>query len=326
MSENLETTDVVEETPTEEVVEAESTNEVGETSTESGEASEGVQAETVEELQEEVKDAIDGGATEEQVQQMVKEFELKVNGKTFNKKIDLSDEESIKKELQMAAAGRQAMQEAAELKRLYAQEIERMKQDPYAVLEELGLNADELAEMRIQQRIDEMKKSPEQVEREKMQAELEEARNKLKQQEETAREAEIARLNQEATIQLDDEISEALDSHTSLPNSPRVVKQIADTMLWAMENGYDDVSAKDVLPTVEAEIRREIADLMNQLPEEMMEQYIGQKNLDRMRKKRLSSVKKTESAKSLKQPVAPDVQKTEKPREKVKLSDFLRTR
>ena len=293
-----------------------------------GESSEGVQAETVEELQEEVAEAIEDGATEEEVKQMVKEFELKVNGKTFNKKLDLSDEEAVKKELQMAAAGRQAMQEAAELKKMYADELDRLR-DPskaLSVLAELGLNPDELAEMHLQQRIEEMKKSPEQLEREKMQVELEEARKKLQEQEEAAREAEIARLNQEAAIQLDEEISSAIEAHSDLPNTPRVVKQIADTMLWAMENGYDDVKAEDVLPTVKAEIKKEIAELMDQLPEEMMESFIGQKNLERMRKKRLNSMKKTESAANLKQPVASEAVKKEEPRKKVNLSDFLRSR
>lgn len=321
MSESVEAVEpTVEETPVESVEESSV-----EASEESGES---VQAETQEEFEEEVKDAIEEGATEEQVQQMIKEFELKVNGRTFNRKIDLSDDEAVKKELQMAAAGRQAMQEAAELKKIYAQEIERLKDPSQAlnVLAELGLNPDELAELHLQQRIEEMKKSPEQLEREKMQMELEQARKKLQEQEEAARNAEIARLNQEATIQLDDEISQALDSHTSLPNSPRVVKQIADTMLWAMENGFDDVTANDVIPTVEKEIRREIADLMNQLPEEMMEQYIGQKNLDRMRKKRLGAAKKHQTVSNLKKPTAPEAPKEEKPREKIKLDDFLRSR
>jgi vacuolar-type H+-ATPase subunit I/STV1 len=300
------------------------TTETVEAAPEAVESSESVEAapETTEELQEAVEEAIEEGATQEEVANMIKEFELKVNGRTLNKKIDLSDEDALKKELQLAAAGRQSMQELAEIKKLYTQEIERLKQDPFAVLEELGLNGDELAELRLQQRIEEMKKSPEQIEREKIQAELEQARKQLQAEKERAEQAEMARLREQAAIQLDEEISAALEAHQSLPNSAYTVKKIADMMLWAIDNGWDDVTVNDVVPSVEAEIRNEISEMFDNLPETAMESYLGKKNIERMRNKRLAQMKTVENTSNVKKTVGKP--KEEKPREKIKIDDWMR--
>lgn len=281
---------------------------------------------TVEELEDAIEEAQEEGASAEEIASMIREFELKVNGKTINKKIDLGDEEAIKRELQKAYAGQQAMQKSAELEKIYAQEIERLKSDPFSVLEELGLDADELAELRIQQRIEEMKKSPEELAREQMQRELEEARQKLREQEERAKEAEFAKLQEEAARALDDEISTALDAHTTLAASPYIVKKVADTMMWAMDNGFEDVTAADVLDTVEAEVKKEISSMMSQLPEEVMEAYLGQKNIDRLRQKRIKAVKETKNVSNLKKETARPVEKKDEPAKKVNIDHWLRSR
>lgn len=305
----------------EEVVE-----EVAEESTEESYSASEESPDTVEELEDAIEEAQEEGASAEEIASMIREFELKVNGKTINKKIDLSDEEAVKRELQKAYAGQQAMQKSAELEKIYAQEIERLKSDPFSVLEELGLDADELAELRIQQRIEEMKKSPEELAREQMQRELEEARQKLREQEDRAKEAEFAKLQEEAARALDDEISTALDAHTTLAASPYIVKKVADTMMWAMDNGFEDVTASDVLDTVEAEVKKEISSMMSQLPEEVMEAYLGQKNIDRLRQKRIKAVKETKNVSNLKKESAKPVEKKNEPAKKVNIDHWLRSR
>jgi hypothetical protein len=313
----VEENEVIEEN-VEEVVEAEA----------SGESAEITGEESQEEIQEKLEDAIEDGASEAEIKEMIQEFELKVNGKTYNKKIDLNDHEAVKAELQKALAGQQAMQKSSELEKIYQDEVSRLKSDPFSVLEELGLNPDELAEMRIQQRIEEMKKSPEQLAQEQMQKELEEARQKLKAQEERAKDAEFARLQQEAARQLDEEITTALDAHTTLAASPFIVKRVADAMLWAMTSeeegggGFENVQAHDVLDTVEREIKDEISSMMSQLPEEVMEAYIGQKGLDKLRQKRLKAVTDTKNISNAKKEVSKS-KPEEKKREKISLDSFM---
>jgi hypothetical protein len=278
-------------------------------------------------LQEAVEDAIASGASEKEVKNLIKEFQLKVNGKVINKKIDLSDENALRNELQLSAAARNAMQESANLKKLYESEVNRLRQDPFSVLAELGLDPDQLAEMRIQQRIEEMKKSPEQLEHEKIQAELQAAReeaNKLKAERESE---QFEKLKEQAAAQIETEIEHALDAHKTLPKSRHIVKRIADSMLWAMGNGFDDVTAEDVMPLVEKEWREEMGRLMDDSPEDVLEQLIGQRNIERLRAKRLNamSASNAKTANSIK-PTAGSVQKQEEQkREKIKQRDFFKS-
>ena len=273
------------------------------------------------------------GASDQQIKDMIKQFELKVNGKTITKKINLSDEKELIRELQLAAAGREAMTEAAELKRLFAQEISRMQQNPWEVLAELGLDPDQLAEMRIQQKIEELSKTPEQKETERkenermsLQKELEEARQKLKQKEEQEEQLKREKFESEVAQDLENNIIKALDAHKDISASPKIIARIADTMLWSMENGFEDVTPEDVIPQVRKELRQEINDLLSNLPEDFLEEFIGQKNIDRLRKKRLDAAKKAKSVNTVSN-VAPkvnDVKTEETPKEKRKLEDFMR--
>lgn len=284
------------------------------------------QASSNSDLQEAVEDAIANGASEKEVKNLIKEFQLKVNGKIVNKKIDLSDENNLRNELQLAAAARQSMQEAANLKKLYESEVSRLKQDPFSVLAELGLDPDQLAEMRIQQRIEEMKKSPEQVEREKIQAELQAAREESRRLKEEREAEQFEKLKDQAAVQIETEIEQALDSHKTLPKSRHIVKRIADSMLWAINNGFEDVTAEDVMPLVEKEWRDEMSRLMDDSSEDILEQLIGQRNIDRLRAKRLN-VMNTSNAKTAAsvKPTAASVQKQEEvKREKIKQRDFFK--
>jgi hypothetical protein len=276
-------------------------------------------------LQDAVETALANGASEKEVKNLIKEFQLKVNGKVINKRIDLSDEAAVRNELQLSAAARQAMQEAANLKKLYESEVSRLKQDPFSVLAELGLDPDQLAEMRIQQRIEEMKKSPEQVEREKIQAELQAAREESRRLKEERESEHFEKLKEQAAIEIENEIEQALDAHKTLPKSRHIVKRIADSMLWAINNGYD-VSAEDVMPLVEKEWRDEMSRLMDDSPEDILEQLIGQRNIERLRAKRLNAMNTSnaKTAASIKAAAASVQKQDESPKQKIKQRDFFR--
>lgn len=307
--------------------------EVSDTPVEGGEVSASAQGD-IPALDAVIEQAKESGASKKQIENLKKVYDLKVNGKVVRKEIDLSDEQQIIKELQMAMAGRDAMTQAAELKKLFAEEINRMRSSPWEVLEELGLNPDELAEMRIQQRIDEMSKTPEQKEQDAkeqerlmLQQELQEARQKLKEREEREAQLNREKYENEVAQDLESSIIRALDAHKDISASPKIVARIADTMLWSMENGFDDVTAEDVIPTVRKELRNEINELLANLPEDFLEEFIGQKNIDRLRKKRLDAVKKAKTVNNVSS-VAPKVNEPVKDesgeRKTRKLEDFMR--
>jgi len=289
-----------------------------------------IQAETQEEFQEEVAEAIEDGATEEEVRDMVRKFQLKVNGKTVEKEIDLNDEDALKRELQKAAAFQTTAQEAAELKKMYEQEILRLQSNPWEVLQELGLNPEELNEKFLEERIQELKKTPEQIERENMEKELAKAREKLKEIERKEQEAREQALLAEAEQELENEIIAALDAHKTLPPTQKTMSRIADALMFAMdyaeENGFDpnSVSVADVIPYVEDEYRQEMRSLLDNAPEQMLEEYVGKQNLERLRKNRVKAAKEAQNPKKTVTETAKSLKKDDKPKEKIKASDFFR--
>jgi hypothetical protein len=263
-----------------------------EQSSEVSQESQGESSSPVEAAAEQLQEAVENGEiSQKEANKLIKKFQLKVDGKTVEREIDLSDEDYIKQMLQLAEVSKSRMSETANIKKAFQSEMGRLKQDPWAVMKDLGLDPDELAEMRIQQRIEEMKKSPEQVAQEKIQKELQEAREEARKLKEEKEQLEMSKLQEQAAVQLEDEIMGALNGHRTLPQSQYVVKRIADSMLWAMNNGFGDVSAEDVVPLVEKEMRDELNRFMDEMPEDLMEKYIGQRNIDRLRKRRVSAAK-----------------------------------
>lgn len=270
--------------------------------------------------------AANGEITKQEANKLIKEFKLKVNGKEITKSYDLSDEDFLKNQFQLAEAAKKSMQDSAELKKLYNKEVERLTKDPWAVLKELGMDPDELAEMRLRQRVEEMKKSPEQLEKEKIHKELQEAREEARKLKEEKESLEMTKLRAESAEKLETEIMSALSAHKTLPQSNYVVKRIADSMLWAMNNGFEDVSADDVVPMVEKEMRDELNKFMDEMPEDLMEKYIGQRNIERMRKRRIAQTK-VPSASQIKpttQAIKKELETQQAPAQKILAKDFFK--
>jgi hypothetical protein len=248
-------------------------------------------AEVAEDLKDAVEEAIENGASKEEVKSIIKEYQLKVNGKVKNVKVDLSDDNYIKSQLQLAEAARERMQESAEIKKLMQQEFLRLQQNPWEVLQELGYDPDEMSRARLEETVKQRSKPQEQIEKEKYQKELEEARAEAKKLKEEKENLEFNKLQEQAAVQIEQEIISALDGHKSLPHSKHVVKRIADSMLWAMDNGFEDVTADDVIPLVENELREELNRFMDDMPDELLERFISNQTFDRMKKKKSSANK-----------------------------------
>lgn len=291
---------------------------------------EGVKAETTEELKEEIQEAIEDGASEQEIKDMIKEYTIKVNGKEKTVKVDLNNEKEMIRRLQLAEVSQLSMQQKSELQKNYEADLKAILENPKAALEHLGLDPLKLGEEWIRSEVEEQKKSPEIRAKEQLERQLAEAREELKAKEEEAENARMAQLEAQEAQKLEAEIDAALDSHTSLPKSQKTVARIADALLWAIENaeaiGVDpnEISVEDVIPTVEQEIREEMKTFMEQLPEEMMEEYIGQKNLERMRKKRINSMK-TNNISNVK-PTTESIKKPEdtKKSKKIRSKDYFR--
>ena len=241
---------------------------------------------------EDIQDAVEAGEiSEAQAKSLVKKFKLKIRGTEVEREYDLGNESAMRDQFQLAEMSKISMQESANLKKAYEREMSRLKQDPFAVLAELGLDPEELSAGFISKKIEEMKKSPEQLASERMAKELQEAREESRKLKEEKEQIEMSKLQEGAVKNLNEEIDKAISGHTKLPNSPMVRKKIADSMLWAMNNGYGDVTAEDVVPMVEKELREELGGLFNGLDDEKFEEWVGKERLAKARKKRIAAAK-----------------------------------
>lgn len=269
-----------------------------------------------------------GDLTKAQAQELKRKFKLKVDGVEEDLELDLNNEEELKKHLQKARAFDKRVKEYAGFKSQVDALFEQLQNDPEAVLEKLGMNVDEMAEKRLARKIEEMKKTPEQIEREKMEKELEDLRKEKKRIEDEKQKAELERARDEQAQQIENDISSALeDSKSVLPkNNPIVLQRIAQTMLLAMQNGYADVTAKDVIPLVEKQWKEELNNLFNVLPEDTLEMLVGKANMDRYRKKKVANRPKvnTTTTKQIVQDTGAKKSDDETPKPKKRMRDFFR--
>lgn len=283
-----------------------------------------VKAETEGELQEEIEQAIEEGASEEEVKNMIREFTLKVNGKEYKRQIDLNDEEGLQKELQMALAGRQAMQRSAELEKAYKGDIERLKTDTASVLQELDIDPVTFAAQVIENHLAQNAKSPEQIEAEQKASEyqkMKEENERLKKEyEDRVRQAEMSKVEKE----IETDILGALEGDKELPANPEVIAMIADNMLWAMQNGWEDVTAQDVLPTVKKELQNKFRTIAGSLKStSALKALLGDDILNNLREERVQQAKKqVNNISNIKAGAAPD-KKEEKEVKKISLKDFM---
>ena len=273
------------------------------------------------ELQAEVTQAVEEGATKEEIQKLVETFKYKANGKDYEETIDWGNKDAIRKKLELAAAAQPAMQKAAQYEKAYQAEVERLRSNPWEVLKELGLDPDDLAESRIQQKIDELQKAPEQLAHEKMVAEFEAAKKELEHYKREQEEAKQTREQKHWVETFEKEINETLKATTTLPNTRYVKKRVADIMFNAMSLGFYEVTPKDVIPTVEKEIREELMEYFDGAPDQMLEALVGQKTVDRLKKQRMAQMppKTTASIKD-----TGSDKRSAAPQEKLKLNDFLK--
>lgn len=259
-----------------------------------------------------------------------KAYKLKVGGKD----LDVDESELIRR-AQMGYSADQKWQEAAQIRKQTEEFIALMQRDPAKALELMGYDVDKLAEDRIKYRIEEMQKSPEQIEREKMQRELEQMRSEREKEKVEAQEREKQRLQDQYAIEIENDISSALDNNEyGFPKTPYVVKRIADMMILAVQEGMrtnnqrlKNVSAKDVLPIVRDEIQQEQRELYAMAPDDVFEQLVGKDRLNKYRKAKLKkAAPKATSAADVKPTGTKELQKMqeEKPKDKLKAKDFFK--
>lgn len=263
---------------------------------------------------------------EKAIEKRLKKLKLKVDGKEEDVELDLDNDEELIKHLQLSKMGQKRASEKAQLEKDLSSFLDALKSDPFSILEqELGLNKEKLIEDYINQQIEAAKKSPEQVEREKMEKELQALRNERKKEKEEAELREFERLQQQEFERVDMQMEQAL-TKSDLPKSPFVVKKIADYMLVAIENGYD-VSPEDVIPLVREEMHSDLKEMFGSLPEDVVEGLLGEQVINKLRKRRVAKAQEARKALPANKVNDTGVNKKEesnKPKERINYKDFFK--
>lgn len=227
-----------------------------------------------------------GQISKKEAIQLKKKLKIKVDGQEMEEELSWDDEDGLKKHVQKSKAFDKRAKEHAEYKSQVEQFFNALQTDLEGTLERMGINLDDMSEKRLSRKLEELKKSPEELEREKMQKELEDYKKKEKEARERAEKAELERLKNEQSAQIENEITEALDSANSIlpKKNPAVLQRIAQAMVFAINKGYTNVTAKDVIPFVEQQYRQEYAEMMRMVPDDVFESLATKERLTNYRK------------------------------------------
>jgi len=234
--------------------------------------------------------------TKAEVKQL-KSLRLKVDGREFDEALpfDIPDTPEARdwmtKNLQFSKVSQKRMSEYAKLEGEAKDFIEQLRKDPASILKDpnLGIDLKKLAARVIEEEIENSQKSPEQLEKEKLQDELKKIKGDREKEKLQAQEKEREAATKQAYEQYDMEMTKALEA-SDLPKSPYVVKKMADYLYTALQAGVD-LSAADVLPLVREEIQSDLQQMFQIMPEDVIEKIMGKDILNKLRKSNIAKAK-----------------------------------
>lgn len=223
--------------------------------------------------------------------------DLEKNRKKFDAAAHKKFEETNARARQLAE--REARIEAA---------LARMKEDPWAIHQEAGLNPDELAEQRLARAVEQERLTPEQIELREAKAEL--ARIKAQQEENEAKtKAERQQqLSEHFVRQYDQEVAQALVSQ-KLPKTVEAAHSVIEEMIRYREAGHEidaTMAAQFARDRLHDRTRKIVAEISD--PEEFAE-FIGPEGMALAQKAWLARAEQKPQA-----PPKPRVQQPQKPK------------
>lgn len=224
-------------------------------------------------------------------------LKLKVDGKEYDEALpfDIPDTPEARdwmtKNLQFSKVSQKRMSEFSKLESEAKQFIEELRKNPEKILSDpnLGIDMKKMAAKIIEEEIANSQKSPDQLEKEKLQSELKKMKDEREKERTDAQRREFEATQKQAYEQYDLEMTRAIEK-SDLPKSPYVVKKMADYLYTALQNGVE-LSAEDVLPLVRDEVQSDLQQMFEVMPQEVIEKILGKGNLDKLRKSNIAKAK-----------------------------------
>jgi len=235
-------------------------------------------------------------------QKMLKKLTLKIDGEEYEENLPFEIPDTaeardyMRRELQMGKMGQKRAQEKSQIEKEVVKFIEDLRKDPRKALSDpaIGLDLKQLATQIIEEEIENSKKSPAQLEKEKLMSELQALKDEREKEKTNSQQKEMERLKEEAYERYDILMTQTLEK-SDLPKSPYVIKKMADYMLLGLQNGKD-ITPEDVLPLVREEIQEDLKQMFAVMPDEVVEKLIGKDKLDSLRKKNIQRAKQAPAA------------------------------
>ena len=225
----------------------------------------------------------------EQVQAMLKKFKLKVDGEEIERELDLNDEQSLVRELQLAAAAKKRMAEAQEAKRKAYEIMQAVDGDLTGFLKKHP-KGHEVAEQLLLEKIQQEMMTPEQRQLAELQAKLERYERAEKEAQEKAEAERISQLEAKYAQEYQQKIIGALDK-SGLPKTPELARRMAFLLQKNMELGLE-LTAEDLAQEARNEVLGLIGSLTKDADAVQLLSLLDKEALKKIDKHRVSELKK----------------------------------
>lgn len=241
----------------------------------------------------------EGSKKETAAEKKARKLSLKVDGKEEIVDLDalLSNEEELKKELQLSRAAKRRMQEAAEIKKEREQLDAELKEffnvlrtDPRKILSDpsIGVDIKKLAEQIMNEELERAAKDPKELELEEAKKKLEALEKERKEEKDKLEKERFEALVNQNAAKLETDIMTALQDN-SIPNNPLIISRIAQYMELALHNDVD-VPVKEIIPIVMGEIQNDVKEMVKHLKPDQVKALFGDV-VDGMRKEDIKKIK-----------------------------------
>lgn len=222
---------------------------------------------------------------------------LKIDGREYDEKLpfDIPDTPEARdwmtKNLQMSGVAQKRMSEYSKLQSEAQDFVELLRKDPRAILSDpnIGVDLKKLAASVIEEEIANSQKSPDQIEKEKLQAELKKIKADREKEKTESQKREYDALVAQETEKIDNEMSRVLDKG-DLPKSPYVIKKMTDYLYTAAQAGVD-LTVEDILPLVKDEIYGDLQAMFQVMPEDVIQKMVGKDVFNKVRKQNIAKAK-----------------------------------
>jgi hypothetical protein len=267
---------------------------------------EGVSAESVQDMEEELHK-----------EELIRQLRLKIDGEEIVEDLpfDVTPEQAeyLRNKLQLANVSQKRMQETASLRK-QQQELESeiseffstLKEDPEAILsdERFGLDLEKMAQRVLQKKLEQAAKSPEEIEREKIQSERDELRKRLEEVEKSKQEAKQREIEDKYAKELNDGIVGAIESN-GLPKDAKIVARFAQAMRAGAKYNVN-LTAEEIAPLIKEQLYSEAKELLSSFSDDDLEDFIGKDKIKNIRKRTIARLKKQVPSKNTIKDTAPD--------------------